>query len=181
MLASRTPGWAAGPLLFVATVSPPIAAASEHSLVVHHLAHWVMVAAGALIGYQLRDLVRLPGRGAVAVAGLAAALTWHVPPLLGWAEATPATHAFAHATLLAGGVAMGWAVPRLGSAARAYLFIGANVAMWPLVLAELAGAFDYAGYPGQAAAAGVTELVAMSLSWLVLFLWSPVRRMLTFR
>lgn len=140
-----------------------------------------MVAAGALIGYQLREIVRWPGRGAVAALGLVASLTWHMPPLLGWAEAAPATHAFAHATLLAGGGGLGWAVPKLSSAARAYVFIGANVVMWPLVLAELAGAFDYAGYPGQAAAAGVTELVAMSLSWLVLFLWSPVRRLLTFR
>lgn len=172
-------GWLAGPLLFAAVVSPPVAEASEQSLVVHHLAHWSMVVAGALIGYQFRDVVRLPGRGAFAAAGLVAALTWHVPPLLGWAEARPATHAFAHLTLVAGGAAMGWAVPKMSSAARAFLFIGANVVMWPLVLAELAGAFAYAGYSGQTAVAGTVELLAMSLSWFVVFAWGALRRLVT--
>lgn len=174
--AALSHGWLAGPLLFAALVSPPVAAASEKSLVVHHLAHWLMVVAGAFIGYQFRDAVRLPGRGVFAAAGLLAALTWHAPPLLWWAESRPVTHAFAHATLVAGGAAMGWAVPKLTSAGRAYLIVGANVVMWPLVLAELAGAFAYAGYADQAAAAGVVELVAMSLSWLVILGWPALRR-----
>jgi uncharacterized protein DUF1404 len=177
--AALSHGWLAGPLLFAAVVSPPVAAAAEQSLVVHHVAHWVMVVAGALIGYQFRDAVRLPARGVFAAAGLVAALTWHVPPLLGWAESQPATHAFAHLTLAAGGAALGWAVPGLSSAGRAYLFVAANVVMWPLVLAELAGAFVYTSYSGQAAAAGVVELVAMSTSWFVIFGWAALRRLFT--
>lgn len=168
-------GWFAGPLLFAALASPPVAAWSEQNLVVHHVAHWLMVVAGALIGYQLRDLIHLPGRGLIAAVGLMAALTWHLPPLLSWAEGAPTTHALAHATLVAGGAAMGWAVPELTSAARAYLFVGANVVMWPLVLAVLAGAFTYEAYPGQAAGAGLVELIAMSLSWLVVVAWSALR------
>lgn len=167
--------WLAGLLLFAALVSPPVAATSEQNLVVHHLAHWLMVVAGALIGYQLRERVRLPGRGVIAAVGLVAALTWHLPPLLSWAEARTLTHMFAHATLVAAGVALGWAVPKVSSAAGAYLFIGANLVMWPLVLAELAGAFTYRDYPGQASAAGFVELVAMSLSWFVIFGWSFLR------
>lgn len=140
-----------------------------------------MVLAGALLGYQLRDLVRLGGRSLIASAAVLAALTWHLPPLLSWAERRPVTHAFAHLTLLAAGGALGWAVPRLGGAARAYLFIGVNVVMWPLVLAELAGAFSYEGYSGQAAGAGLAELVAMSASWLVILLWSRVHRLVAAR
>jgi hypothetical protein len=169
----------AGPLLFLALVSPPIEVRSEQSLIVHHLAHWLMVVAGALFGYQLRELVRLPGATFVAWAGLGAALIWHLPFLLSWAEADRAAHVFAHATLVAGGAAMGWSVPRLASPGKAYLFIAANVVMWPLVLAELAGAFTYADYPGQAPAAGVAELVAMSSSWLVLAFWGSLRGMLS--
>lgn len=138
-----------------------------------------MVVAGALFGYQLRNLVRLPGTTLVASAGLAAALIWHLPWLLSWAEADRAAHVFAHATLLVGGASMGWSVPRLSSPGKAYLFIAANVVMWPLVLGELAGAFTYAGYPGQASAAGVAELVAMSSSWLVLAFWRPIRSLLS--
>ena len=122
-----------------------------------------MVVAGALLGYQFRELVRLPGRTLVAGAGLGAALMWHLPPLLSWAEADRSAHMFAHASLVVGGGAIGWAVPQLSSAAKAYLFITANAVMWPLVLAELGGGFTYAGYPGQASAAGVWELVAMPL------------------
>ena len=177
--AALSNGWFAGPLLFAALVSPPVVAESEQSLAVHHLAHWLMVVAGALAGYQLRDAVRFRGRGVVAAAGMAAALTWHIPPFLAWAEGRQATHAFAHLTLVAGGVALGWAVPALASAARAYLFVAANVLMWPLVLAELAGAFAYEGYPGQAATAGFVELIAMSLSWFVVFAWSALRRLVT--
>lgn len=169
----------AGPLLFVALVSPAIEVRSEQSLVVHHLAHWLMVVAGALFGYQLRELVRLPGATFVAWAGLGAALVWHLPFLLSWAEVDEAAHVFAHATLVAGGAAMGWSVPKLSSAGKAYLFITANVVMWPLVLAEIAGAFSYGNYPGQAPAAGVAELVAMSSSWLVLAFWGSLRSLLT--
>jgi hypothetical protein len=169
----------AGPLLFMALVSPAMEARSEQSLVVHHLAHWVMVVAGALFGYRLRELVRLPGAGFVAWLGLGAALTWHVPFLLSWAEADRTAHVFAHATLVAGGAAMGWSVPRLSSPGKAYLFIAANVVMWPLVVAELAGAFTYANYPGQAPAAGIAELVAMSSSWLVLAFWGSLRSLLS--
>lgn len=153
-----------------------VAASSAQSLVVHHFAHWLMVVAGAIAGYQLRDLVRLPGRTLAAWAGLGAALAWHLPPLLSWAEGDPAAHMFAHATLLVGGGAMGWAVPKLGAGRKAALFIAANAVMWPLVLAELAGAFAYPGYPGQAPAAGVAELVAMPMAWLVFALWGPLRR-----
>jgi hypothetical protein len=133
-----------------------------------------MVVAGALAGYQLRNLVRLPAAAAVAWAGLGAALLWHLPPLLSWAEGSRVTHIFAHATLVAGGGALGWAVPKLGGPARAYLFIAANVIMWPLVLAEIAGAFTYSLYPGQESQAGVAELLAMTLSWLVLGLWTKI-------
>ena len=136
-----------------------------------------MVVAGALFGYQFRELLRLPGTALIAWAGLGAALLWHLPPLLSWAEADRTAHMFAHATLLVGGGAMGWAVPNVSSPAKAYLFITANVVMWPLVLAELAGAFTYAGYPGQAPAVGVAELVAMSSSWLVLAVWGPLHRL----
>ena len=138
-----------------------------------------MVVAGALFGYQFRQLVRLPGRTLVAWAGLAAALMWHLPPLLSWAEADRTAHMFAHATLVVGGGALGWAVPRLSSPGKAYLFIAANAVMWPLVLAELAGAFTYAGYPGQASAAGVAELVAMSSSWLVFAVWGSLHSLLS--
>ncbi len=165
-------GWLAGPLLLALLVSPPVDTLAEQSLVVHHFAHWLMVVAGALVGYQLRDLVRLPGRGVVACAGFGAALVWHLPPLLSWAEAARTTHMLAHATLVAGGGALGWAVPKLSGPARAYLFIAANVVMWPLVLAEIAGAFTYAQYPRQESQAGVAELVAMALSWVVLGFWA---------
>lgn len=169
----------AGPLLFLALVSPAMEARSEQSLVVHHLAHWLMVVAGALLGYRLREVVKLPGAALVAWAGLGAALVWHLPFLLSWAEADRTAHVFAHATLLASGVGVGWSVPRVSGPGKAYLFIAANVVMWPLVLAELAGAFTYAGYPGQAPAAGVAELVAMSASWLVLAIWRPLRGLLS--
>lgn len=170
-----THGWLAGLLLFLVVVSPPMSAASEKSLAIHHLAHWLMVAAGAQSGYLLRDRIRLVGRALIAAAALVATLTWHLPPLLDWAEGMPATHAFAHLTLLAGGAALGWAVPAMSGAARAYLFIGVNVIMWPLVLAELVGAFPYKGYAGQTAAAGLIELAAMSAAWVAIFGWSRLR------
>lgn len=144
---------------------------------VHHFAHWSMVVAGALVGYQLRDLLRLPTRAVVAWAGLAGSLVWHLPPLLNWAEIHPLAHGFAHLTLLAGGAAMGWAVPKLGAGGKAALFIAGTVLMWPLMLAELTGAFAYSAYPGQTATAGVAELVAMPVAWLVLALWGPIHRL----
>lgn len=173
--AAAARGWLAGPLLLALLLSPPVEALAERSLVVHHLAHWLMVVAGALGGYQLRHRVRLPAAAVVASLGLGAALLWHLPPLLSWAEADRLNHVFAHATLVAGGGALGWAVPKLGGPARAYLFIAANVIMWPLALADIAGAFAYPHYPGQASQAGVAELVAMTLSWLTLGFWSKIR------
>jgi hypothetical protein len=74
---------------------------------------------------------------------------------------------------------MGWAVPHPSGARKAALFIAANVVMWPIVLAELANAFVYPSYPGQATAAGIAELVAMPSAWLVLAFWGPLRRWLT--
>jgi hypothetical protein len=174
LAAAAARGWLAGPLLLALLVSPPVETLAEQSLVIHHFAHWLMVVAGALAGYHLRNLVRLPAAAVVAWAGLGAALLWHLPPLLRWAEVSPVTHVFAHATLVAGGGALGWAVPRLGGPAKAYLFIAANVIMWPLVLAEIAGAFTYSRYPGQESQAGVAELVAMTLSWLVLGFWTKI-------
>lgn len=179
LVAAATQGWLAGPLLFAALVSPAVEKAAEQSLVIHHFTHWLMVVAGALIGYQLRELVRLPSRTVVAWAGLAASLIWHLPPMLNWAEIHPPAHVFAHVTLIAGGGAMGWAVPKLGSGGRAGLFIGGTVVMWPLMLAELTGTFAYSAYPGQAATAGVAELVAMPVAWLVLALWRPIHRLVT--
>lgn len=161
-------------MLLALVVSPRVETLAEQSLVVHHFAHWLMVVAGALAGYQLRHLVRLPAAAVVAWAGLSAALLWHLPPLLSWAEGSRVTHMFAHATLVAGGGALGWAVPKLSGPAKAYLFIAANVIMWPLVLAEIAGAFTYSRYPGQESEAGVAELVAMTLSWLVLGFWTKI-------
>jgi hypothetical protein len=163
-------------LLFAVLVSPAFEAASEQSLVIHHFAHWLMVVAGALVGYQFRGCVRLPTPTAVAWAGLGAALIWHLPPLLSWAEIHPLAHVFAHATLVTGGGAMGWAVPKLGAGGKAALFIAGTVGMWPLILAEFSGAFVYRQYPGQAASAGVAELVAMPLAWLVLAFWSAIHR-----
>ena len=133
-----------------------------------------MVVAGALAGYRLRNLVPLPAAAGVAWVGLGAALLWHLPPLLSWAEGSGVTHVFAHATLVAGGCALGWAVPKLSGPSKAYLFIAANVIMWPLVLAEIAGAFTYSRYPGQESQAGIAELVAMTLSWLVIGFWTKV-------
>ncbi len=141
---------------------------------VHHIVHWLMVVAGAVMGYQLRGLRPLLDPRAVASAGLCAALIWHLPPLLSWAEGHPIAHVFAHATLVIGGGAMGWAVPKLGAGAKAALFIAGTVVMWPLVLAELGGAFVYSGYPGQAASAGVVELMAMPVAWLALAFWGPI-------
>lgn len=138
-----------------------------------------MVVAGAMLGYQMRELVRLPRRTAVAWAGLAAALTWHLPPLLNWAESHPLAHLFAHATLVAGGGAMGWAVPKLEAGGKAALFIAGTVVMWPLMLAELAGTFVYTEYPGQAPTAGVAELIAMPMAWLLLAFWGPTRRLIS--
>jgi hypothetical protein len=177
LVASATRGWLAGPLLFAVLVSPALEASAEQTLVIHHFAHWLMVVAGAVMGYQLRGRVRLPGSTMVAWAGFAAALIWHLPPLLNWAEVHPLGHAFAHATLVAGGVAMGWAVPKLGSGGKATLFIAGTVVMWPLMLAELTGAFAYPAYPGQAASAGVAELVAMPMAWLVLAFWGTIHRL----
>jgi hypothetical protein len=157
-------------------VSPTVAGLSAQGLVVHHFAHWLWVIAGAIVGYQFRDPVRLRGRTFVAWAGLAAAFVWHLPPLLSWAETNQAAHIFAHATLLVGGGAMGWAVPQLSGARKAALFIAANVVMWPIVLAELANAFVYPNYPGQATTAGIVELVAMPMAWLVFAFWAPLRR-----
>jgi hypothetical protein len=167
------------PLLLLILVSPMVADLSARSLVVHHFAHWLWVVAGAMAGYQFRNLVRLPGRTLVAWAGLGAVFLWHLPPLLGWAEANQAAHVFAHATLLVGGWAMAWAVPELSGERRAALFIAATVVMWPLVLAELANAFAYPRYPGQATAAGVAELGAMPMAWLVFALWGPLRSRLS--
>ena len=175
LLATAGRGWLAGPLLLVALVSPPVEVLSEQRLVIHHFVHWLMVLGGALLGYQFRNLVRLPMPPVVAAAGLGAALAWHLPPLLAWAEAHVAAHALAHVTLIAGGSALGWAVPKLSDPVKAYFFIAANVVMWPLVMAELLGAFTYAHYPGQATAAGLAELAAMTSSWLVLAIWTPLR------
>jgi hypothetical protein len=72
---------------------------------------------------------------------------------------------------------MGWAVPKLGAGGKAALFIASTVVMWPLMLAELTGAFAYSAYPRQAATAGVAELVAMPVAWLVLALWGPIHRL----
>jgi Protein of unknown function (DUF1404) len=176
LVAATARGLLAGPLLFAVLISPALEARAEQSLVIHHVAHWLMVVAGAVMGYQLRQLRWLPGPTAVAWAGLGAALMWHLPPLLSWAEIHPVVHMFAHATLVAGGGAMGWAVPKLGAGGKAALFIAGTVVMWPLMLAELAGAFAYTGYPGQAASAGVAELVAMPVAWLVLAFWGPIHR-----
>jgi hypothetical protein len=176
-VAAVASGWLAGPLLLVVLVSPSTETLTEHSLLAHHFAHWLMVVAGALFGYQFRELVKLPGRALVAWVGLGAVLLWHLPPLLSWAEADRTAHMFAHATLLVGGGAMGWAVPKLNGASKAYLFIAANVIMWPLVLAELSGAFVFTGYAGQSSAAGVAELVAMALSWLVFAVWKPLHQL----
>ena len=129
------------------------------------------------MGYQLRELRRLPAPTAVAWAGLGAVLMWHLPPLLSSAESHPVAHVFAHASLVAGGGAMGWAVPKLEAGGKAALFIAGTVVMWPLMLAELAGAFAYNGYPGQAASAGVAELMAMPVAWLVLAFWGPIHRL----
>lgn len=168
-------GWLAGPILLAMVLSPLVEGWTRQSLVVHHLAHGLMVVAGALLGYQLSRVLRHPWPALMAWLGLGAALTWHVLPLLNWAEATRTTHVFAHATLVAGGIALGWGVPALSSTAKAFLFIAANVAMWPLVLLQIAGAFSYSTYADQAAAAGLAELAAMSASWLVLAFWSPIR------
>jgi hypothetical protein len=154
-----------------------VTALSAQSLVVHHLAHWLMVGAGALAGYQLRSRWQPPARASVACVawlGLGTALLWHLPPALALTQAGFAVHALVHASLLAGGAAMGWALPGLGGSGRAALFIAANVVMWPVALADLGGAFSYPGYPGQASAAGVSELAAMPLAWLVLALWGPL-------
>jgi len=59
LVAAVTQGWLAGPLLFAVLVSPTVESAAEQSLVIHHFTHWLMVVAGALIGYQLRELVRI--------------------------------------------------------------------------------------------------------------------------
>lgn len=148
---------------------------SARSLVIHHFAHWLMVVAGAIIGYQLRDRVNVPGRAPAAWVGLGTSIVWHFPPVLAWTEASVPVHMLAHAILVVGGIAVGWGVPKLGGGSKASLFIAANLVMWPVVLAELAGAFSYPRYPGQAVAAGVSEMVAMSLAWLVLALWLPLR------
>lgn len=169
-------GWLAGPVLLAVVLSPLVEGWSRQSLVVHHFSHGLMVVAGAFLGYQLSRVLRYPWPSLIAWLGLGAALLWHVLPLLSWAEATRPTHLFAHATLVAGGIALGWGLPALSSSARAYLFIAANVAMWPLVLLQIAGAFSYSAYADQAAAAGLAELIAMSASWLVLAFWSPIRR-----
>jgi hypothetical protein len=169
-------GWLAGPVLLAASLSPYVQGTSQQSLVIHHLAHGLMVVAGALVGYQLSRVLHHPWPLLIAWLGLAAALMWHLLPLVSWAETTRTTHVFAHATLVAGGVALGWGVPALSSTAKAYLFIAANVVMWPLALAQIAGAFSYSVYAGQASAAGLTELGAMSASWLVLAFWSKIHR-----
>lgn len=167
-------GALAGPLLLAILVSPVVAELSHEDLVAHHFAHWLMVGAGALAGYQLWRRVELPAPAPVAWAGLGAALLWHLPPALAWTETGAESHALAHASLLAGGAALGWAVPALGGGGRAALLIAASALMWPLALAELGGGFSYAGYPGQESAAGVAELVAMPLAWLALGLWRPL-------
>ena len=159
-------------------VSPVVTGLSAQSLVAHHYAHWLMVVAGALVGYQLREFLQLPGQARaawVAWVGLGSALFWHLPLTLAWTQASLETHALAHASLLTGGAAVGWAVPGLSGSSRAALFIATSVLMWPVALAELGGALSYAGYPGQGAAAGISELVAMPLAWLALALWGPLR------
>jgi Protein of unknown function (DUF1404) len=175
--AATSGGWLSGPLLLLIAVSPPVTGLSAQSLVIHHFAHWLLVVAGAIIGYQLRDRVNLPGRAPAAWVGLGTTIVWHFPPVLALTEASLLVHMLAHASLVAGGIAVGWGVPKLGGGSKASLLIAANVVMWPVVLFELAGAFNYPGYPGQAAAAGVAEMVAMSLAWLVLALWMPLRTM----
>lgn len=168
-------GWLAGPLLLAAVGSPGVESVTERSLVAHHLAHWLMVTAGALVGYRMRRLLPVPGSAWMAWVGLGAALTWHLPPLFDWADADPAAHVAAHATLVAGGCAMGWVVPHLSGGQKGALFIAATAVMWPVILAELTG-FAYARYPGQAPAAGVAELLSMSVAWLAVAAWAQLRR-----
>lgn len=169
-------GWLACPILLAVVLSPLVEGWSGQSLVIHHFAHGLMVVAGALLGYRFSRVLRHPWPSLIAWLGLGAALTWQVLPLLSWAEATRTMHMFAHATLIAGGIALGWGVPALSNTARAFLFIAANVVMWPLVLLQIGGAFSYSGFADQAAAGGLAELAAMSASWLVLAFWSPIRR-----
>lgn len=176
LVAAVKSGWLAGPIVLAVVLSPFVESWSRQSLVVHHLAHGLIVVAGAFVGYQFSRVLRHPWPSLIAWLGLGAALIWHVLPLLTWAEATRTTHMFAHATLVVGGIALGWGVPAMSSTARAYLFITANVVMWPLVILQTAGAFSYSAYADQAAAAGLVELAAMSASWLVLAFWSPIRR-----
>jgi hypothetical protein len=164
-------------LLLLILVSPTVTGLSAQSLVIHHFAHWLMVVAGAVMGFQLRDRVNVPGRAPAAWIGLGTTIVWHFPPALALTEVSLPLHLLAHAILVAGGMAVGWSVPKLGGGSKAALFIAANVVMWPVVMAELAGAFSYPRYASQAAAAGVSEMVAMSLAWLVFALWLPLRAM----
>lgn len=177
IVAAVKAGWLAGPILLLAVFSPLVEGWSRQSLVVHHFAHGLMVVAGAFIGYQFSRVLRHPWPLLIALIGLGAALTWQLLPLLSWAEETRTAHMFAHATLVAAGIALGWGVPGLPSSTRAYLFIAANVAMWPLVLLQIVGAFTYSAFANQAAAAGLAELVAMSASWLALAFWHPIRKL----
>lgn len=176
IVTAATSGWLAGPILLAVVLSPVVESWTRQSLVVHHVAHGLMVVAGSLLGYQVSRLLRHPWPSLIAWLGLGAALAWHVLPLLTWAEATRTTHVFAHATLVVGGVALGWGVPALSSTGKAALFIAANVVMWPFALIQIAGAFSYSAYADQATAAGLAELLAMSASWLVLAFWTRIRR-----
>jgi uncharacterized protein DUF1404 len=176
LVAAVKSGWLAGPIFLAVALSPFVESWSRQSLVVHHFAHGLMVVAGALLGYQFNRVLRHPWPALIAWLGLGAALSWQVLPLLAWAESTRATHMLAHATLVAGGIGLGWGVPALSNSAKACLFIAANVVMWPLVLLQIAGAFSYSVYADQSAAAGLAELLAMSASWLALAFWSPIRR-----
>jgi hypothetical protein len=168
-------GWLAGPLLLAVVSSPAAVAVTGASLLAHHLAHWLLVAVGAMVGYRLRRVLPVPARAWLAWVGLGAALTWHLPPLLDWADVDPLAHFAAHATLIAAGFSMGWVVPQLSGGQKGALFIATTAVMWPVILAELAG-FAYAKYPGQAPAAGVAELLAMSLAWPAMAAWPRIRR-----
>jgi putative membrane protein len=192
---------AAGGLLAVAAVAPPMHEAAETSLAAHMVQHLVLILAAApllALGRPVALALRgLPRRSRRAVArrghrlGVTAALpalavgawiahvvvlwAWHAPRPYDWAIASPAGHALEHLSLIVTAYAF-WAAalnPRIlgPGGAALYLFAGAAQGTALGALLVLADTPWYPGYAASAGAWGLTPLQEQQLAGLIM--WIP--------
>lgn len=188
---------AAGAMLALAAVSPPMHAAADASLAAHMVQHLVLILAAAplmVLGHPVRALPagfvrsltrRIPlvrrRRRQLRVVAIAAWLihvvvlwAWHTPRLYEWAIASPVAHVVEHGSLLVTACAF-WAPVfsrLLGSGgAVLYLFAAAGQSTALGALLTLADAPWYPAHAGAVAGEGLTPLEDQQLAGLIM--WIP--------